>query len=72
MTDRYEREQGLESIAREALTAREQEQQRIAQELHDGPLQSLVQLLRAFDTTAKEMPESQRRPLAKCCSTDIR
>ncbi|MFV2063840.1 MAG: hypothetical protein ACC726_10065 [Chloroflexota bacterium] len=66
MTDRYEREQGLESIARE------QEQQRIAQELHDGPLQSLVQLLRAFDTTAKEMPESQRRPLAKCCSTDIR
>jgi signal transduction histidine kinase len=63
VTDRYEREQGLESIAREALNAREEEQQRIARELHDGPLQSLVQLLRTLDALADDTSESGRRSL---------
>jgi len=63
VTDRHEREQGLESIARDALSAREEEQQRIARELHDGPLQSLVQLMRALDTLADEVPVPQRGPI---------
>lgn len=60
VTERYEREQGLESVAREAVVAREEEQQRIARELHDGPVQSLVQLLRGLDTLASEVREPQR------------
>ena len=64
VTERYEREQGLESIARDALVAREEERHKIARELHDGPLQSLVQLLRALDSMASDLPESQRGPLS--------
>ena len=64
VTERYEREQGLENIARDALVAREQEQHRIARELHDGPLQSMVQVLRALDSMASDATESQRGPLA--------
>jgi len=60
VTDRYEREQSLASIAREALAAREEEQQRIARELHDGPLQSLVQHMRVLDSLANEAPAPQR------------
>ena len=60
VTQSYEREQGLESIARQALTTREEERQRIARELHDGPLQSLVQLWRKLDSLAGEVPESDR------------
>ena len=60
VTQSYEREQGLESIARQALTTREEERQRIARELHDGPLQSLVQLWRELDSLAEDVPESDR------------
>ncbi|MFV2063895.1 MAG: histidine kinase [Chloroflexota bacterium] len=60
VTTSYEREQGLESITREAIATREEEQQRIARELHDGPVQSLVQLWRTLDSLADEAPEPQR------------
>lgn len=45
----YEREQGLEGYARHAIAAREEERRRMAHELHDGPLQSLVLLSRKLD-----------------------
>jgi signal transduction histidine kinase len=49
MTAHHERERGLEGIARQTLAAREAEQRRIARELHDGPVQSLVLLVRKLD-----------------------
>ena len=49
VTLEYEREQGLEGYARHAIAAREEERRRMAHELHDGPLQSLVLLSRKLD-----------------------
>ena len=60
VTTCYEREQGLESIVREALADREEEHRRIARELHDGPLQSLVQLWRGLDSVSDVVPEPRR------------
>jgi signal transduction histidine kinase len=49
VTLQHEREQGLEGYARHAIAAREEERRRMAHELHDGPLQSLVLLSRKLD-----------------------
>jgi PAS domain S-box-containing protein len=49
VTAQHEREEGLESVVRQALVAREAEQRRIARELHDGPVQSLMLLVRELD-----------------------
>lgn len=49
VTAQHERERGLEVIARQTMAAREAEQRRIARELHDGPVQSLVLLVRKLD-----------------------
>jgi signal transduction histidine kinase len=49
VTAHHERERGLEGIARQTIAAREAEQRRIARELHDGPVQSLVLLVRKLD-----------------------
>lgn len=49
VTLQYEREQGLEGYVRHAIAAREEERRRMAHELHDGPLQSLVLLSRKLD-----------------------
>lgn len=49
VTLQYERNQGLEGYARHATAAREEERRRMAHELHDGPLQSLVLLSRKLD-----------------------
>ena len=50
VTDRYVRQQELEAYTRQTIAAREAERGRIARELHDGPVQSLVALWRKLDT----------------------
>jgi PAS domain S-box-containing protein len=49
VTDRYVRQQELEAYTRQTIAAREAERGRIARELHDGPVQSLVSLWRKLD-----------------------
>jgi PAS domain S-box-containing protein len=49
VTLRYERERALEGYTRQALVTREEERRRIARDLHDGPVQSLVLLMRKLD-----------------------
>lgn len=63
VTASREREQGLEGITRLTLQTREEEQRRIARELHDGPLQTLVLLWRDLDELAAEAPEPTKAQL---------
>ena len=49
VTSRHVRQQELEAYTRQMIAARETERGRIARELHDGPVQSLVLLWRKLD-----------------------
>ena len=49
VTERRSAQQGLEAYARQIVTAQEDERKRIARDLHDGSLQSVVLLCRRID-----------------------
>ena len=49
LTAEYERQHELEAYAKRTTEAREEERGRIARQLHDGPVQSLVLLWRRLD-----------------------
>jgi signal transduction histidine kinase len=49
LTAEYERQHELEAYAKRTTEAREEERGRIARQLHDGPVQSLVLLWRQLD-----------------------
>jgi signal transduction histidine kinase len=59
LTPQYERQRELEAYGRRTTAAREEERARIARELHDGPVQTLVLLWRRLD--ALEQLEGEAR-----------
>lgn len=56
-TEEMRREQEAAAYARRVLASQEDERRRVAQELHDGPVQSLIQLCRSLDA-AEEKSEA--------------
>lgn len=69
VTASIERERGLVGITHQTIAAREAEQRRIARDLHDGPLQSLLALWRELDGVATDAPEPTRTQLVRARGT---
>jgi len=72
-----ERQQLLEGFAAQTLAAREAERRRIARDLHDGPIQSLVHLWRSLDQIEVEDDATQEtiaaaRTTAEQVSAELR
>jgi PAS domain S-box-containing protein len=63
LTSQHERQQELEAYARQTTAAREEERGRIARELHDGPVQTLVLLWRKLDAMGTLAEPSQEAEL---------
>lgn len=61
LTEEMRREQEAATYARHVLSAQEDERRRVAQELHDGPVQRLVHLCRTLDFV--EEVEEVSRPV---------
>jgi PAS domain S-box-containing protein len=59
-----ERQQLVESFARLTLAAREEERRRVARDLHDGPLQSLMLLWRNLDAVEEPGNGTPHRAVA--------
>lgn len=63
VTAQLARQEGLEAYARHTLATREEERRRIARDLHDGPVQSLVLLWRRLDAIESSVDPANRREL---------
>ncbi len=61
VTLQTERQQTLEQYARRTVRTREEERRRIGRELHDGPLQSLMLLLRGLEAV-ESLPKPDPTP----------
>lgn len=78
VTASHERERGLEEIARQTLLAREEEGWRIARELHDGPVQSLVALWGKLDQLEDQVDQRaastvvEARAMAESAAAELR
>ncbi len=72
-TEEANRRMRIEAFATHVQQAQEDERRRIAQELHDGPLQSLVRLLRAVDDLEdSDVVGTDLRPLIESIATEVR
>jgi len=62
VTEEASRQAQAEAYASQVLEAQEEERRRIARELHDGPVQSLIYLCRRIDSVAASpgVPENER------------
>jgi len=60
VTGRHLRQQELEAYTGETISAPEAERRRLAREIHDGPVQSLVLLWRRLDKLAPLVPKPHR------------
>jgi PAS domain S-box-containing protein len=68
VTEQRTRQRGLETYAQQIIRAQEEERRRIARDLHDGALQSLVLLFRqldALETDRTQLPGSTDHDLNK-------
>lgn len=65
VTLQQERQQGLESYARRTVATREEERRRIARDLHDGPLQSIILLWRKLDSLDRPATPEARETVAE-------
>lgn len=63
VTLQAERQEVLERYARRTVRTREEERRRIGRELHDGPLQSLMLLLRDLDPVARSTDRRTSDPI---------
>lgn len=59
VTQQRRRQHGLETYAQQIIRAQEEERRRIARDLHDGPLQSIVLLYRQLDALESQHPNPQ-------------
>lgn len=64
VTAQLEQQEGLEAYARHTFATREEERRRIARDLHDGPVQSLVLLWRRLDAIEANTEPANRADLA--------
>jgi PAS domain S-box-containing protein len=78
VTAQLARQEGLAAYARHTLATREEERRRIARDLHDGPVQSLVLLWRHLDAIGVSADPENRgrlveaRSLAEQIADDLR